>query len=220
MGHILGVGTLWEAFGLIQGVNGPSPTYTGPNAVAGFNKISGFAPVSAIPIEADGGQGTAYSHWDEDLMQNELMTGFSGPGNYQPISAVTIGTLADMGYKVNFNAAEAYSLQSLPQPVAGPLIPFPDLPVGAQGNRRALRASEPITGDMNLNGTVNLSSGSITVSNRNSSLSSSSTSTRSPLTSTALNNAVTTTSLVNRNESSEQSDDRKDLEDFFGSLGV
>ena len=50
--------------------------------------------------------------WRESVFQTELMTGYSSPGN-DPISRVTIGALEDLGYEVNYNAADNYSLNTL-----------------------------------------------------------------------------------------------------------
>jgi hypothetical protein len=51
-----------------------------------------------VPLETDGGPGTAYSHWDEGsaLGSNELMTGYIDGDNY--LSYTTIASLADLGY--------------------------------------------------------------------------------------------------------------------------
>ncbi len=107
MGHALGIGTLWSRHDLID-LNGTiNATYVGPKGVAAFNAISGLQPRTSFPIETDGGPGTAFAHWDDEMMQTELMTGFSGPGNYMPISLVTVGSLEDMGYIVNYAAAGA-----------------------------------------------------------------------------------------------------------------
>jgi hypothetical protein len=37
------------------------------------------------------------------------MTGWAGPGTNLPLSRVTIGSLADLGYTVNYAAADAYT---------------------------------------------------------------------------------------------------------------
>lgn len=103
-GHILGIGTIWDIKGLRSG-----PNYTGSNAVREYNNLGGFGPT--VPLEADGGPGTALSHWSEDVFGDELMTGFlSGLSN--PLSKVTVGTLQDLGYTVNYNLADSFSFSS------------------------------------------------------------------------------------------------------------
>ena len=62
-------------------------------------------------MEDTGGQGTVDSHWRESVFDNELMTGFIGPGA-NPLSAITLQALADMGYSVNLSAADPYTLDA------------------------------------------------------------------------------------------------------------
>jgi hypothetical protein len=65
-----------------------------------------------VPVENMGGEGTRDSHWRESVLRNELMTGFvAEAGN--PISRITVGSLQDLGYVVDMNAAEPYSLPNL-----------------------------------------------------------------------------------------------------------
>ena len=60
---------------------------------------------SGIPVEQDGGAGTAGSHWDEELFNNELMTGYINEGeNY--FTAMSAASFADMGYAIATNYAD------------------------------------------------------------------------------------------------------------------
>jgi hypothetical protein len=105
IGHILGIGTLWDEFGLIDA---STHRYFGANALAQYRIASGNFNANFIPIEDGGGPGTANSHWDEETFDAELMTGYSeGPGVDMPISAMTIGSLADLGYSVNLQGGPA-----------------------------------------------------------------------------------------------------------------
>jgi hypothetical protein len=108
MGHILGIGTLWEDEGLLSGAGTSNPIFTGANATAQYNQIFG-TNARGVPVEATGGSGTADSHWRETVFTNELMTGWAGPGTNLPLSRVTVGSLADLGYTVNYAAADAYT---------------------------------------------------------------------------------------------------------------
>jgi hypothetical protein len=108
MGHILGIGTLWEDFGLLSGAGTSNPIFTGANATAQYNQIYGTS-AHGVPVEAGGGSGTADSHWRETVFTNELMTGWAGPGSNLPLSRITVGSLADLGYTVNYATADAYT---------------------------------------------------------------------------------------------------------------
>ena len=103
MGHVLGIGTLWEARGLLWGAGTSNPRFIGPYATAAFNSIYRTSATS-VPVEAGGGSGTRDSHWRESVFGNEVMTGWVDSG-HNPISRLTVGSLRDLGYQVNMNAA-------------------------------------------------------------------------------------------------------------------
>jgi hypothetical protein len=65
-----------------------------------------------VPVEGNGGDGTADSHWRESVLANELMTGFLGPGTVNPLSRITVASMADLGYTVNIAAADPYAQPS------------------------------------------------------------------------------------------------------------
>jgi len=106
MAHVLGLGTLWTNFpGLTSGFTGTDPRFLGARAGAAW---SALGRSGAVPVEADGGPGTAYGHWDETTFGNELMTGWINAGA-NPLSTVSIASLADLGYRVDLSRADAYS---------------------------------------------------------------------------------------------------------------
>lgn len=107
MGHVLGFGTLFADNGLHSG-NGNDSTYTGENALQAWRDMGCSGD---IPIETDGGEATAGAHWDEECLVGELMTGYIGGGNY--LSRLTVGAMMDLGYNVNMNAADPFSLDQL-----------------------------------------------------------------------------------------------------------
>jgi hypothetical protein len=111
MGHVIGIGTIWTFKNLLKGASTNNPTFTGTTAKAEFGKLKGTGP-KPVPVENTGGQGTRNSHWRESVFKNELMTGFvNTAGN--PVSRLTVGSLKDLGYDVNLNAAEPYNLPNL-----------------------------------------------------------------------------------------------------------
>ena len=115
MGHVLGFGTLWN-FGrsLLQGTNA-DPRFVGPNAIAGYHDVGGRG--NSVPVEEDFGPGTAFSHWDEETFDEELMTGFIALGE-SPLSIMTIGSMQDLGYSTNPAAAERYHVSGRQELVA------------------------------------------------------------------------------------------------------
>jgi hypothetical protein len=117
MGHVLGIGTLWPANALIAGAGGTDPRFTGIAAIDAYHALGGAD--ANVPVEDVGADGTRDGHWRETVFGNELMTGYiSGATN--PMSAMTIASLRDMGYNANTAAASTYSFAtSMQRVVAG-----------------------------------------------------------------------------------------------------
>jgi hypothetical protein len=123
MGHVLGVGSLWSLFSLLADPSlsgGLDPHFTGPGAIAAFDAAGGSGYTGAkVPAEDTGGSGTADAHWRESVMDEEIMTGWLDPGT-NPVSAVTISSLADLGYTVDSSAADPLTI-----PVSASIVPRP-----------------------------------------------------------------------------------------------
>ncbi|WP_417389050.1 choice-of-anchor Q domain-containing protein [Gimesia sp.] len=111
MGHVIGIGTIWDSLGLLLNGGTTDPRFTGANAIIQYNALLGRNVVD-IPVEGSAGPGTNDAHWRESDLDNELMTGFLNSGVANPISAITIGSLADLGYVVDLTAADAYPIQA------------------------------------------------------------------------------------------------------------
>ena len=108
MGHVIGVGTLWGS--KLTGAGGGNPYFGHAGAVAAFLNAGGSSyPGQPVPVENSGGAGTRDAHWRESVLQNELMTGYiSTAGN--PLSAITVASLGDLGYSVDLSGADGYAL--------------------------------------------------------------------------------------------------------------
>jgi hypothetical protein len=112
MGHVLGIGTLWDTtiYGgtrkVRSGTGSLNPVYTGGRGVAEY---SALGAAGNVPVENLGGPGTRDAHWRETTFGNELMTGFINSGA-NPVSRLTVASLADLGYQVTFDTAQAYAL--------------------------------------------------------------------------------------------------------------
>jgi hypothetical protein len=109
MGHVIGIGTVWTNKKLLKGNGTSNPTFTGANAMREYGKLKGLTTPVPVPVENHGGQGTANSHWRDAIFDAELMTGFVNVGG-NPMSAMTIASLQDLGYTVDMTAAEPYQL--------------------------------------------------------------------------------------------------------------
>ncbi|HTO01231.1 MAG TPA: leishmanolysin-related zinc metalloendopeptidase, partial [Microthrixaceae bacterium] len=111
MGHVLGIGTLWDtsfasgARHLLSGAGSADPRFLGTAAGSEWGLLGG---TSTVPVENTGGPGTADSHWRETIFTTELMTGWMNSG--AQMSAMTIASLADLGYHVDMSQAEPFQL--------------------------------------------------------------------------------------------------------------
>ena len=118
MGHVLGFGTMWDIFDLLENPsvdgNPNSDThFTGSLATAAFERAGGrnYRGGAIVPVENGGTRGSADSHWRESVFENELMTPFLSTG-IEPLSAVTIEAMADLGYNVDPSVADNYRISS------------------------------------------------------------------------------------------------------------
>jgi len=111
MGHVLGIGTLWNyRRTLLTGAGGFDPFFAGAGAIAEFPSIGGaIYSGTPIPVENLGGAGTRDSHWRNSIFGRELMQGYAASGG-MPLSRVTAASLGDLGYVVNVNNADSFRL--------------------------------------------------------------------------------------------------------------
>ncbi len=106
LGHALGIGSGWYIRS-----SSTDPHFAGGNAVAAFNAAGGQSYAGGkVPVHKN-----PTSHWRPEVFGGtaELMTPWiSTFSPNKPMSAITIGALADLGYTVDASMAEAYSLPS------------------------------------------------------------------------------------------------------------
>ena len=116
MGHVLGIGTLW---GYHQLLRNPSleverevdTHFAGALAIRAFDEVGGasYTAGAKVPVENMGTRpGSDDSHWRKRVFGHELMNPSAEPS--MPLSAVTIASLADLGYAVRMEPADAYRL--------------------------------------------------------------------------------------------------------------
>lgn len=110
LGHVLGIAPGW--FGR-SGMTLPSgrpprpgdgdPRFLGPASRDAAVAVGVRDGAEGVPIETTDG---AFGHWRGDALDGELMAWANRPG--MRLSAVTVGALADLGYRVDRAAAEVF----------------------------------------------------------------------------------------------------------------
>jgi hypothetical protein len=106
MGHVLGVGTLWDFRRSLLKFNSQGAPYFAGKLANLLWKVEGGK--AYLPVEDQGGSGTALSHWKESILGNELMTGYINLGK-NPLSRITSSSVRDLGY-VAVPTGEKYDL--------------------------------------------------------------------------------------------------------------
>jgi hypothetical protein len=130
MGHVIGFGTLWNQppNACLQLSSTPPGTindtyFNCAKARSMFDSLGGTSYTGAslsppggnkVPVENCGasspagcGAGTVNGHWREPVFGNELMTGYISIG-VNPLSAMSVAAQEDIGYTVNYAAADTY----------------------------------------------------------------------------------------------------------------
>ncbi len=109
MGHVIGLGTLWSRLNLVQASGTINPQFVGSSAMREFAALLNIEEKRPVPIANTGGSGTREGHWREMVFGDELMTGFLS-GAERPLSRLSVASFEDMGYSVNYDAADDFRL--------------------------------------------------------------------------------------------------------------
>ncbi|MCY3699921.1 MAG: hypothetical protein OXH46_09855 [Gemmatimonadetes bacterium] len=117
IGHTLGLGGGWNYMGFTPTFETEDRRYRVPSLIlAGrprrayaepqYRILGGYADDGfGIPVDSLSG------HWREAVFGDELMTTtIRGQGN--PLSRITVGALADLGFDVDMNAADVYRVRN------------------------------------------------------------------------------------------------------------
>ena len=97
IGHVLGFGTIWGRLGYYQNPPNGDEHFNGPLAIDAFDDAGGRGYTGAkVPVTG--------GHWRTSVFGQELMT-YGGD-----LSAITIQSLADLGYSVDVTQADPYTL--------------------------------------------------------------------------------------------------------------
>jgi len=107
-----------------------NPVYTGAYGVAAYKEVlleSGWPQsevdnINSIPVEDEGGQGTASVHLEETYygrwinsqalpgLEAEISTGYLQSSTVNPLSKITVGLLKDLGWYVDSSQAETFTI--------------------------------------------------------------------------------------------------------------
>ncbi len=129
LGHVLGIGTLWQAKTLLQDAGGTDPHFTGTSATQEY-LAGGGGHDNPVPVENAGGSGTRDAHWRESHFGTEVMTGWINFGAPNLLSRVSIGSLADLGYAVRIGAADQFAALAPPTIPPAPPLRLSETPLG------------------------------------------------------------------------------------------
>ncbi len=110
LGHALGFGTAWTE-DLLKEPSRSNPDadthFSGPLAVGAFNAAGGESyKGNKVPVANGGDDG----HWRGSVFGNELMASNVDADYPYFLSAITIQSLADMGYRVDPTQADPFTL--------------------------------------------------------------------------------------------------------------
>lgn len=119
--HVMGIGTMWDNFDLINSTFTYNLDTRNPNDGSyeyTFNGSQFFMDeFGIIYIESDGGSGTALGHWDDETYDGELMTGYLYDQNgEQPngigLTQMSIASLGELGYDLDFLSISYTNLEN------------------------------------------------------------------------------------------------------------
>ena len=114
LGHVLGFGALWSGHlqspSLSNGA-GSDTHFSGSLARAAFDAAGGtaYAGGAKVPVDNRAVLGSSDIHWRQGVFGTELMDAFIYYNAANPLSAVTLQSLADLGYSVATSAADAWT---------------------------------------------------------------------------------------------------------------
>ena len=126
LAHVLGFGTVWPAHGRLRDPSIPDKPnadthFDGPLTIAAFDAAGGAGYGGRkVPVENTGVRGSADGHWRQSVFEDEMMTPFL-TGSAQPMSAITLESLYEIGYEINLREAESFALSRAG--VAGMAVP-------------------------------------------------------------------------------------------------
>jgi hypothetical protein len=111
--HALGFSaSFFSNVNLVTGLGTPQPLFTGANARREYGSAFAIAAPAGVPLYGDlSAQGSYGSHWDTGTFGTEIMSvGWDTMSNaLRPFSRITVGAMQDLGYQVNYGAADQFT---------------------------------------------------------------------------------------------------------------
>ena len=101
IGHVMGLGPLWD-----EGVHIEGSNYIGTNAAQAWADLGCSGPLPLNSVKDN-------SHFNDNCLNTEVMTHKLRYGDDLHVSSITMGALEDLGYSVNREEEDSYSLKDL-----------------------------------------------------------------------------------------------------------
>ena len=141
VGHVLGFGPVWHDLDLIQDFSRDDPNadthFRGPLAIAAFDDAGGRNYTGKkVPVEKmDGSHWRGSAFWSSEFPESpgELMM----PGGGGALSAITVQSLADLGYGVDVSLADPYTLPDAAAKASAKIAALPSMPGYGMGISQA-----------------------------------------------------------------------------------
>jgi hypothetical protein len=112
MAHVLGFGTIWSSKSVTSGTGTSDPIFIGTETLNFWPPFGAALNYTGqpVPLENNFQVGTRDVHWRESVFDAELMTGFiEQPGVPMPLSRITIASMKDLGYQVDYSGADLFA---------------------------------------------------------------------------------------------------------------
>ncbi len=139
--HAIGFySSFFGQIGRVTGLGTTAPLFTGLNATREYGSVFGLPAATGVPLYGDlTAPGSYGSHWETSVIGTEIMSvGWdTTSAALRPFSRITVGALQDLGYTVDYAAADPYTpppppdLARLPVPPRWP-APTPVPPASSQ----------------------------------------------------------------------------------------
>jgi hypothetical protein len=113
MAHALGFNPKTYMPKDLAGGGTSDPTFHGASAIGEFMKHGAWYTGTPVPLETAAGIGPREPHWRFTVFGDELMVGAVARGFKSPLSSITLGYFNDVGYTVDYSAADPYEVVPL-----------------------------------------------------------------------------------------------------------